>query len=63
MTAFATQLGQITEALGGPGGKEAAPKPAPQPPATSTEHLPKLQTGLKVRQVGVGWSGGGDRDG
>ena len=53
MTAFATQLSQITEALGGPGGEGGA-KPAPakpavvEQPASPTAHLPQLQSGLKV---------------
>lgn len=51
MTAFATQLSQITEALGGPGGG-AAPKAKEREravaPASPAPHLPKLQTGLKV---------------
>lgn len=51
MNAFATQLTQITNALGRPsGGKEAAACAAPvvEQPPSPTAHLPKLQTALKV---------------
>ena len=52
MNAFATQLTQITNALGRPSaGKEAAAcaqaQVVEQPPSP-TAHLPKLQTALKV---------------
>lgn len=52
MNAFATQLTQITNALGRPSaGKEAAAcaaAPVVEQPPSPTAHLPKLQTALKV---------------
>ena len=45
MTAFATQLAQITTALK-PGGDKAHPKAPPAAPAGA--QLPKLQSALKV---------------
>jgi hypothetical protein len=48
MTAFATQLSQITEAIA-PGGVPAPPPTAPPAPgAAAPKHLPKLQKALKV---------------
>lgn len=59
MNAFATQLTQITSALGRPsGGKEAACKAAvvDQPPSP-TAHLPTLQSALKVGRSAGGRCG------
>lgn len=62
MAAFATQLSQITDALGGPakGGAAAAEAAPPAQPPSPTAQLPKLQTGLKVGgQGGLAWADAG----
>jgi hypothetical protein len=59
MTAFATQLTQITDALAPSGEQAPAPPPKPVEPAPGKQMLPRLQTALKVGHIMLRswWSG------